>query len=196
VHNEIKKTTLIESSLGNMLPLELRQKYQGHSKFIALSQKEIEKIVNFHPPFLRTEKMLIFGESLVGSSSIGIGTVRQEDVEGHYNKTIYLALAGRLMPSTATIHIAYFHPNTSPQAIEGKSIRMEKNAFNGGLIQPKKEGSTFFVETVVVKKKLNLILVETRIMFGSAKFGLIENLKFMLTEKDSIYKAVTVPDVT
>ena len=192
-HN--KNIQMIESFLGRKIPVEFKEKYKERSKFVKLNVDDIQKIVDFHPPFLRTEKLVIFGDDPVGSSSIGIGVVLPSDVEGHYNKTIYLALAGRLMPSTATIHLAHFFPKTSPQAIEGKSIRMDKNAINNGLIQPRERGSTFYVETIVTKKKLNLVLVETHIMFGQAKFGLIENLKFVLTEKRSIYNTVVVPEV-
>ena len=184
----------IEKSLQCKLPKDLAVKYENKESFVHLSSKEIEKIVEFYPPFLRTENMVIFGNEVVGSASIGVGTAFPEDMEGHYNKTIYLAFAGRLMPSTATIHLAYFFPKTAPQAIEGKSIRMDKDAFNGGLIQLKKGGTKFYVETIVIKKKINLILVETFITFGQARFGLIENLRFILTDKSSIYKAVVVPD--
>ena len=192
MNNNINK---IEEALGCKIPVELAGKYSDKGIFVHLSGSEIEKTVDFYKPFLRTEQMVIFGDDIVGSSSIGVGNVFPEDMEGHFNKTIYLAFAGRLMPSTATIHIAYFFPKTAPQAVEGKSIRMDKDAFNGGLIQPKKGGSKFYVETIVTKKKMNLVLVETHIMFGQAKFGLIENLKFILTDKDSIYQAAITKDV-
>jgi hypothetical protein len=185
----------VERFLGHKLPVELREKYKKHSSFVKLNKNDITKTVDFFDPFLRTEKLVIFGDDIVGSASIGIGTVFIEDLVGHYNNTIYLAFAGRLMPSTATIHLAHFFPNTCPQAVEGKSIRMDKEAMNGGLLQPKKEGTIFYVESIVTKKKLNLVLLETNIMFGQAKFGLIENLKFVLTDKNSIYNAITIPDV-
>ena len=185
----------IDFFLGCKLPKVLEEKYKDSTVIAKLNISDIEHIVEFHRPFLKTDKLIIFGDNFGNSSSIGIGYVYPEDVSGHYNNTIYLALAGKLMPSTATIHLAYFFPQSSPQAVEGNSIRMDKNAFNGGLIQPKKDGSIFFVETIIIKKKLNLILVRTNIMFGSAYFGLIEDLRFVLTEKDSIKRAVSIPDV-
>ena len=185
----------IEEFLETKLPLELRNAYSQHTNYFMLDTEAIQKVVDFSHPFLKTDKIIIFGSEINGSRSIGIGKVFPQDVLGHYNSTIYLALAGRLMPSTATIHLAYFFPETSPQAIEGVSIRMEKNAFNNGLIQPQEKGSTFYVETVVTKKKLNLVIVQTRIIFGQARFGLIENLRFVLAEKHSIYKATLIPEV-
>jgi len=157
--------------------------------------KSMQDLLYFSPPFLRTENMVIFGDVIVGSRSIGVGTVYPEDMAGHFNDTVYLAFAGRLMPSTATIHLAHFFPDTSPQAVEGGSIKVDRDALNGGLIRPKKSGSKFYVETTVTKKKLNLVLVETSIMFGKARFGVIQNLRFVLTEKNSIFKAITIPDV-
>lgn len=193
--SNIKSLEKIETSLGCKLPDNLIKKYGSATIKASLNRGQIESIVDFHEPFLRTDHMLIFGDDIVGSSSIGVGRIYPEDMVGHFNTTVYLAFAGRLMPSTATIHLAYFFPETAPQAVEGESIRMAKDAFNGGLIQPKKEGTIFYVETIVKKKKLNLVLVETNIMFGKASFGLIENLRFLLTEKNSIYKAVVAPDV-
>ncbi len=184
-----------EKFLGIRLPDNLREKYQCEIVSRALNQKEMMAAVDLKPPFLRTEKMVIFGNKFEESKSIGIGRIYLEDTDGHYNKTIYLALAGRLMPSTALIHLGAFFPNTNPQAFEGKSIRMDSEAYNNGLLQPGKNGSTFYVETIVRKKKINLVIVDTYIMFGSAKFGLIEELKFILTKKDSILSAVEVPEV-
>jgi hypothetical protein len=185
----------IEKVLECKIPIELASKYRGQDKFKHLSGKNIQNLLQFSPPFLRTENMVIFGDDALGSSSIGVGTVYPEDMEGHYNDTVYLAFAGRLMPSSATIHLAHYFPNTSPQAVEGENIRMDKEALNGGLLQPKKGGSKFYVETRVTKKKMALVLVETSIMFGKSRFGMIQNLRFVLTEKDSIYKAIIIPDV-
>ena len=185
----------IEESLQCRIPVEIANKYGERDKLTHLNIKDIQNLLHFSPPFLRTENMVIFGDNIIGSSSIGTGTVYPEDMDGHYNNTVYLAFAGRLMPSTATIHLAHFFPDTSPQAVEGEKIKMDKDAFNGGLIQPKKGGSKFYVETTVTKKKMSLVLVETVIMFGKARFGMIQNLRFVLTEKDSIFKAVTIPDV-
>jgi hypothetical protein len=185
----------VQNSLQCKLPSELVEKYKDYSSYVHLSRSQIEKLVEFHNPFLRTDNMVIFGDEIVGSASIGVGTAYPEDMEGHFNKTVYLAFAGRLMPSTSTIHLAYFFPKTAPQAVQGESIRMAKDAFNNGLIQVKKEGTVFYVETVVKKKKMNLVLVETNISFGQAKFGLIENLRFVLTDKESIYQAIVAPDV-
>lgn len=185
-----------EKFFGVRVPFELNEKYANVEIEAALEQKDIIKIIDFFPPFLRTDKLIIFGKDIVGSRSIGIGKVKKDDMEGHYNNTVYLAFAGRLMPSTTSIHLAYFFPNSAPQAIEGQSIRVEKNIYNNGLIIPSNEGSDFFVESIVLKKKLNLIYVETHIFFGNARFGLIEGLKFFLADKKSIYSAVTIPDVT
>ena len=184
-----------EEFLGTRLPAFIRERNADRQDFHSLDEAAMMKLVAFEPPFLKTEKMVIFGDELIGSTSIGIGKVYPEDTKGHYNSTIYLALAGRLMPSTATIHLAYFFPETSPQAIEGKSIRIDREATNGGLLEPDREGTTFYVETRVHKKKVNLIECDTLIMFGEARFGLIEKLRFMLTKKDSIFNAI-VPSET
>jgi hypothetical protein len=177
------------------IPADLGGSLSAGGEFKALDRQAIEKIVDFQSPFLRTDKMIIFGNECVGSTSIGIGKVYPRDMEGHYNSTVYLAFAGRLMPSTSTIHLAYFYPDTAPQAVEGRSIRLDDKPFNGGLLQAAPEGTTFYVKTVVTRKKLSLVEVETEIMFGAARFGLIEGLKFVLTRKDSIFRAVVPSEV-
>ncbi len=192
---KIQNSEVFEDFLCCRVPDLLRNRYKDRKIFCKLNFEDIQKTVNFTPPFLRTQRLIIFGETFLDSSSIGVGTVWPEDMEGHYNNTIYLAFAGRLMPSTATIHLAHFFPNSSPQAVEGQSIRLDKEALNGGLLQPGKKGSTFYVETKVTKKKLNLVFVETNIMFGQAKFGLIENLKFILTVRHSFNNSIVIPEV-
>lgn len=187
-----------ESFLGGSLPKQIRDKFANKTIIKMADQDEIIKTIDFEPPFLRTDKVVLFkdeGEDTIKKSGIGIGKVYLEDTRGHYNSTIYLALAGRLMPSTASIFLALLFPGTAPQAIEGKSIRMAKNVLNKGLLKPSKKGTTFFVEVELRKKKLQLALVNTKIFFGQVEFGLIEELVFVLTNKESIWSAIDTPEV-
>jgi len=45
----------------------------------------------------------------------------------------------------------------------------------------------------VLKKKLQLVIVITKITFGNILYGTIEELKLILTDKKSIWAAKEVP---
>jgi hypothetical protein len=187
-----------EHFLGATIPEEFAAVIAGTTVSQMVNAEGIKQAIAFGDPFLRTDRLVLFkrgDNGAIPTLSIGVGKVYREDMLGHYNTTVYLAFAGRLMPSTASIHLALVCPNTSPQAVEGKSIRMAKGAFNNGLIQPAEQGTTFYVLTEITRMKLSLVFANTRIYFGAANFGMIDTLKFVLTPRDSILNAVVPPEI-
>ncbi len=52
------------------------------------------EIIDFTPPFLKIEKIAIFGfdrKNIFQNKSIATGILTIEDVKGHYNDAIFLA---------------------------------------------------------------------------------------------------------
>ena len=162
-----------------------------------LDQPEMMKIIDFHPPFLRAEKIAIFEEENSGIKnyrSLGMGLIYPADTNGHYNSTIYLAMCGWLMASTASVHLAYNFSEFAPQVVEADKVKPFKSVDGIGSLKPRPQGTTFWVETIIRKSKLKLVLVTTNISFGNFAYGTIEDLKFILTPKDSIWKAKEVQE--
>lgn len=166
--------------------------------FNSYSQDQILRSIDFHPPFLKTEKLVIFKEisdyGITNFRSIGMGMVYPNDTKGHYNFTIYLAMCGWLMASTASVHLAIINPKTAPQVVEADKVRPYKGLGDYVVIKPRPQGSTFWVETVITKTKLKFVLTVTNIVFGEVLYGTIEALRFMITPKDSIWRAKEIPE--
>lgn len=184
----------IQKFIGIKLPLHLREGLEGRSICIKAGKEQIEGAIDFRPPFLKIEKIIVsqLNDSVVGSCSIGCGTVTMDDMEGHYNNTIFLAFCGRLMGQSASTHLALLFPNTAPQIVKVERIEPILTV-DGTLWKPNKDGSVFFVETVALKKKLNVIKVNSRILFGDILFGIAYNATIVLTPKNSIYTAKELP---
>ena len=166
------------------------------SILMKLNQQKIMKIIDFTPPFLRTEKMVVFkGEidSVLSSTSIGVGVITPDDTAGHYNKSIFLAMCGWLMASTASIHLAAFFPKSAPQVIEASGVKPLISPENSGIWKPAVNGTPYLVETCVLKKKMKIVILRTRISFGKILFGTIELLKFIITDRESIKSVKDIP---
>ncbi|MDO8675577.1 MAG: hypothetical protein Q7K71_05635 [Candidatus Omnitrophota bacterium] len=188
----------VEDFFGKQLPFDLRDRYSNKEILLKADQKKMMTVLAFTPPFLRANKIIIFKSDNSRpecTSSIVVGSISRQDTKGHYNETIYLALAGLLMPSSGTVHVAFQYPEFTPQAVEAEHVFLANGALNNGLIQPRKEGTTFYAETRIIKKKLQLVFGTTKIFFGVSAFGEITSVKFYLTNKDLIWKAVEVPEV-
>jgi len=115
-----------EKFWGMDLPEHLAKYREGQEGDRMIEQEEMLKTIDFHPPFLRVEKMMIFDtphHSFCHSKSLGMGRITTKDTYGHYNDTIYLAMCGWLMASSASIHLAFLFPTTAPQVIEANKVR-------------------------------------------------------------------------
>jgi hypothetical protein len=166
-------------------------------EFVCLEQSEIMDIIAFHPPFLKTYKIAVSlqeNEGIKNYRSIGIGKITPADTNGHYNNTIFLAMCGWLMASTASIHLAYNFPEYAPQVVEANNVKPLKSLENDGILKPRSDGTTFWVETIIRKKKLGFVLASTNIGFGKVSYGTIQELKFILAGKDSIWGAKEVEE--
>lgn len=188
-----------QAFLGCKLPEELSKKHSSSKIYKMLDQKEIQKYIDFNPPFLKADKIIVFYDengSLEESSSIAVGKITLKQTEGHYNSTIYLALGGFLMASLASVHIGILFPDTAPQAFEGNKVcLMPGEILNKGILKPSKSGTTFYVHTTLIKKKLKLQIADVSMYVGRIPYGMVESLKVILTEKNSIYSAIEIPEV-
>jgi len=157
------------------------------------------EIIAFSPPFLKTQKQIILAENpkdILHSTSISFGIVTQDDTRGHYNETIFLALCGWLMASSASIHLAAVFPGTAPQVIEASGVKpVTLSAKGGKLWKPTIDGTPFYVQTCILRKKMQLVLTQTCISFGDVRFGIIDDLRLVLTPAASILSATEIPPV-
>ena len=192
--SKTKSSYDIQDFLGTKLPDHIRENFCDQHIMHKVNQKQIMEAIDFAPPFLRIDKMLIFkGESnFIGSRSIGTGILTQEDTEGHYNNTIFLAVCGRLMGESASAHIGLLFPNTAPQVVKVDHIKPITSS-DQTIWKPNKKGSSFLIETVIVRRKLHVIKVNSRISFGNLVFGIADNATIILTPKESIYTAKELP---
>ncbi len=94
------------------------------------------------------------------------------------------------MGSVTSIYLAILFPSTAPQVIEVDSIRPSKDKT---LWKPSTMGSRFFIETHILKKKMQMIIVNVRITFGEIFMGEVERLKLFLAPKDSIWRTKELP---
>lgn len=182
----------VEIFFNSKLPNHIQEELKGHYLYKKAGKKEIMKTIDFGPPFLRIEKIAIFGNEneLLSGYSIGCGCVSSKDTEGHYNKTIYLAMCGWLMATSASIHINFLYPNTAPQVVKADGVMpLHPPTEKTGLWQPSERGTKFWVETRILKRKMQLIVAETKITFNILLYGTIRELKLILTNKETIWTA-------
>ncbi len=184
--------THLESFFGAPIPAQLHHDYQQMRILAELEQKDIMQVLDFKPPFLKVERIVVTDRSGSphSSRSLAMGHISEADTRGHYNSSIFLALCGQLMASAVSIHLATLFPNTAPQVIEASGVKPIDLSSATTLLRPSKQGATFFVDSQIVRKKLKLIWTASNIYFGSLHYGIIEDLKFILAP-DSILRSVT-----
>jgi len=184
----------IEDFLGTSVPNYVKEDAPEIYLFEKFDREQIMKTIDFTPPFLKIEKMVVLGfdrKDILNIKGLGTGILTTNDTKGHYNDTIFLAQCGQLMGSAASIYLAILFPSTAPQVIEVDSIRPSKDKT---LWKPSLEGSRFFIETHILKKKMQVVIVNVRITFGEIFMGEVEKLKLILTPKDSIWGAKELPN--
>lgn len=184
---------VIEEFFGCALPERIKIICMDGCLLGQFDQKEIMGIIDFVPPFLRIDKMALIGSDrtdILRIRSLASGILTVEDTKGHYNDTVFLAKCGQLMGSAASIYLAILFPSTAPQVIEVDRIRPSDDKT---LWKPSPGGSRFFIETVILRKKLHVIIVNVKITFGEIFMGEVEKLKLALTAKDSIWAAKELP---
>ncbi len=184
----------IDNFLGTVTPSYIKDNSKEIYLFEKFDHEQIMKTIDFTPPFLKIEKMVVLGfdrKDILNIKGLGTGILTTNDTKGHYNDTIFLAQCGQLMGSAASIYLAILFPSTAPQVIEVDSIRPSKDKT---LWKPSLEGSRFFIETHILKKKMQVVIVNVRITFGEIFMGEVEKLKLILTPKDSIWGAKELPN--
>jgi len=184
----------IQEFLGVKLPIHIQNELEGKNVHIKAGQEQIRNTIAFTRPFMKIEKIVILKDSddIVGTYSIGSGRVTMDDMEGHYNNTIFLAFCGRLMGQSASTHLALLFPETAPQIVKVERIKPIINA-DDNLWKPNKNGSIFLVETDVLRKKAHIIQVDSKISFGELIFGIAYNATIVLMPKDTIRDAKELP---
>lgn len=190
----------VENFFGFTLPDHLKETCKDNYVSEKFDQKQILKVIDFVPPFLKIQKMVVLStdrRDILQAKSLGIGVVTPKDTTGHYNQTIYLAMCGWLMASSASVFLAILFPTTAPQVVEANGVKpLPLSGEMKGLWKPASPGTTFFVESTIIKKKLQLVIMKTTITFDNIHFGIIEELKLVLTPKDSIWSARPFPHPT
>lgn len=187
----------IENFFGFGLPDHIKENYKDNYVFEKFDQKQIMGVIDFAPPFLKIQKIAVLStdrRSILQTKSLSMGIITPQDTAGHYNETIFLAMCGWLMASAASVFIAILFPTTAPQVIEANGVRplplLEEAK---GLWKPAPPGTTFFVESTIIKKRLQLVVMKTTISFDNVFYGVIEELKLVLTSKGSIWSARPFP---
>lgn len=184
----------LEDFFGTSVPNYVKENTPETYLFDKFDREEIMKTIDFTLPFLKIEKMAVLGsnrQNIFNLKGLATGILTTNDTKGHYNDTIFLAQCGQLMGSAASIYLAILFPTTAPQVIEVDSIRPSKDKT---LWKPSLKGSRFFIETHILKKKMQVIIVNVRITFGEIFMGEVERLKLILTAKNSIWGAKELPD--
>ena len=185
----------VQDFLGIKMPSHICEWLEDRQIVKGFTQEQIMEAIDFTPPFLKIERMVILGmddDSIIQSKGISIGKMTQQDTEGHYNNTVFLAYCGRLMGQAASSHLGVLFPDTAPQVVKVDRIRPIRSS--GNIIwKPNKEGSIFIIETIIIKKKLQVIIVDSRVSFGDLVFGIANNATIVLTPKESIYTAKELP---
>jgi len=186
----LQKTSIEESEdfFAGALPEEIKQSYISKRIYKKLNKQDIAKIIDFTAPFLKINRMVIFNadkDSMLQSSSLAVGTITPKDMAGHYNDTIFLAKCGWLMSSAASVHLAALFPGTAPDVIEAKGVKpIEKEVW-----KPADNGSTFWLEISIIKKKFSVVIVKAKIYFGNMPYGMVEELKLLLIPRQLIWQA-------
>ncbi len=187
-----------EQYLNLPLPAHIKENLKQDYLLEKMDQKQMMEVVDFTPPFLKAEKILLFGRDrrdLPNVKGLAMGFISTKDTAGHYNETIFLAMCGYLMASSASVHLAILFPSTAPQVIEANGVKplVFSDAKENQLWKPSKTGTPFFVESRILKKKMQLVVMETQVSFGKVMFGIINELKLILTPKESILQAQEIP---
>lgn len=189
----------IEIFFGLDLPDHIKESCKDNYVFERFDQKQIMGVIDFAPPFLKIQKIAVLSidrRSILQTKSLGMGIVTPQDTAGHYNETIFLAMCGWLMASAASVFLAILFPTTAPQVIEANGVRpfpLLEEAKE--LWKPASSGTTFFVESTIIKKRLQLIIMKTTISFDNILYGVIEELRLVLTPKGSIWSARPLPSL-
>lgn len=193
---EILTLKEIEGFLNCKLPQHIQTSCKKLIQINKLDPTAIMAVIDFEKPFLKTEKFIIgtiLEKDRTQSYGIGMGIVTLDDTRGHYNDTIFLAFCGWLMASTASIHLAVLAPKTAPQVIEAIGVKPIFSPQNKNVWKPHPDGTRFFVETRIIKKKLSLAVVNTDITFGDIRYGTVDELKLLITPRESIFQAKNFP---
>ncbi len=185
----------VESFIGCRLPEMIKSRYINDWVHKTYNQEEICQVIDFKPPFLKIDKVITFDSyekgNFVTKKSLSVGRLYIEDVDGHFNNTIFLAKCGQLMGQAASILIGALNPGTAPQVVEVD--RIQPILSDEYLWQPRKEGSIFFVESEVRRRRLHISIVNVLVSFGDILMGKVEGLKLILTPKESIWTAKELP---
>ena len=179
---------------GVPIPEHINRDCKNNYVFKKFDQKQIMRVIDFAPPFLKIQKIVILnadGGSNLQTKGLAMGIVTTKDTAGHYNDTVFLAMCGALMASTASIHLAVLFPSTAPEVIEANGVRPEEK----GIWKPSDRGTVFWVETTIIKKKLRLASVRTRISFDKVPYGVVDELKLFLVPKELIWQAKQLPSI-
>lgn len=187
----------LQNFLGIRLPTHIRKECRARYLCDKFDQREIMNIIDFKPPFLKVNKIAILGsvnDDVVKKTALGMGVITPADTDGHYNDTIFLALCGWLMASVSSIHLAVLFPSSAPQVIEANHVKPLKLVSQPNAIwKPSSQGTVFLVESHIERRKLQLFVMRTRITLGTIQFGVIEELKLVLTDRKSIFLARDFP---
>lgn len=186
---------LIEKSIGCKLPEKVKNRYINDWIHTTYKNKDISKIIDFEEPFLKINRVVVFDSFKKGKfeqiKSLSVGKMYLDDVQGHYNNTIFLAKCGQLMGQAASILIGALNPDTAPQVVEVDRIKPILS--EEYLWQPRSEGSYFFVESEIIRKKMHVYIVNVHVSFGDILMGKVEGLKLLLTPRNSIWSAKELP---
>lgn len=184
----------IKNFFGTAVPNLLMDDSRKNYLFETFDQKQIMGVIDFTPPFLKIEKIAVLGldrDDILQIRGLASGVLTLEDTKGHYNDTIFLAKCGWLMASAASIYLAILFSSTAPQVIQADGVRpIEKQIW-----KPADQGTSFWVEVNIIKKKMQLVITSTRILFDEILYGAVDKLKLVLATKESIWEAKQLPAV-
>lgn len=184
----------VEKFFGFTFPECIKGICKNNYVFEKFNQEQIMKVIDFTPPFLKIEKMVVLGldkNDILQKRSLATGVLTTNDTKGHYSNAIHLAQCGQLMASAASIYLAILFPSTAPQVVEVGQIRLSQD---GILWKPSTPtGNYFFIETHIIKKKLQLVVVDAKVFFSGLVICEIDRLKLVLSPKESIWKAKELP---
>jgi len=186
----------LESFFGLPLPVQIRNDYREMRILTELDQQRITQVIDYSPPFLKVEKIIIAGDRTgdpCHSRSLATGRIGQDETAGHYNNSIFLALCGQLMASSTSIHLAALFPKTAPQVIEASGVKPVDLSSATKLLRPAKQGSVFFIDSQIIRRKLRLVSATTNIYFGDIHYGVIEDLKFLLAPASVLRSIAELP---
>lgn len=182
----------IENFFEVSLPENLLKEYQNIYPQQFLEQQHIMRVIDFTPPFLKIEKIVVFGDinDVEESISLGMGVVDEANISGYYHGEISLGTSGWFMAHSASIHLAALYPDTAPQVVKADGVE------NLVLSLDRKESTNlwkgkirFWVVSRIKKKKMKLFFVETKLFLKDVLYGKVEELRMVLTPRKSIWAA-------